>query len=474
MRKSLAVTLVVPFSVFPVDLIKFEANKPAVARDVNENFTRLDSAIQNRAVSASMESAILELKTTDAVLKDSVRVITDRIRRDSSALAQFQAKVRTDSVAVSTEVKSLQASVKAIGPAGLPTSAVSGKVNSIAKFTGVAAVGNSSLVDDGATVTTSANLFVAGGAIKMTNSISNVMEFASSGLGLPTLGARAKGARVVWFPGANTTTAGEYATGIDGYTLWTSLPLENTQHSFKWVAGDKSVMTVNGVGDMDLLGNLRLGGALSIDGDVNFSSKLSIAGGVLSFTGPSNYLDFGRTGINPPQDVVRSSGTKAVWYSQHGSNPGEVDYATGIDNGTLWNSIPLNSSLYSFKWFGGSTPIMTLDGSGNLSLAGVLDAKVVTRGIAASSVADYVFSPEYKLASLSEVEAYTKAHGHLSEVPSAKDVEKNGLDLAAMNMVLLKKVEELTLHAISQEKLLDSQKAELLAQRQRLDRLEAR
>lgn len=99
---------------------------------------------------------------------------------------------------------------------------------------------------------------------------------------------------------------------------------------------------------------------------------------------------------------------------------------------------------------------------------------MVTRGIPASNVADYVFKPDYKLASLSEVEAFTQANGHLPEVPSAEDVEKNGLDLAQMNLVLLKKVEELTLHAIAQEKMLEVQRSEMVAQKARLDRLEVR
>jgi len=67
-------------------------------------------------------------------------------------------------------------------------------------------------------------------------------------------------------------------------------------------------------------------------------------------------------------------------------------------------------------------------------------------------VADYVFEPDYKLAPLSEVEAYTKEHKHLPEVPSATEIEQGGLDLAKMNLLLLKKVEELTLHTIELEK----------------------
>jgi len=83
--------------------------------------------------------------------------------------------------------------------------------------------------------------------------------------------------------------------------------------------------------------------------------------------------------------------------------------------------------------------------------------------------ADYVFEPDYKLAPLSEVEAFTKEHKHLPEVPSAKEMTENGVDMAAMNMVLLKKVEELTLHAIALQKDLEAQKAQFEERLQRLE-----
>ncbi|MFC3197309.1 hypothetical protein ACFOET_06770 [Parapedobacter deserti] len=41
-----------------------------------------------------------------------------------------------------------------------------------------------------------------------------------------------------------------------------------------------------------------------------------------------------------------------------------------------------------------------------------------------------------------------KTHKHLPEIPSAADIQRDGLDLAEMNVLLLKNVEELTLHII--------------------------
>ncbi|WP_298731733.1 hypothetical protein [uncultured Chitinophaga sp.] len=66
--------------------------------------------------------------------------------------------------------------------------------------------------------------------------------------------------------------------------------------------------------------------------------------------------------------------------------------------------------------------------------------------------ADFVFDPEYELSALEDVEEYIKANKHLPDVPSAEEVDKDGLDLGEMNKKLLQKVEELTLYMIELKK----------------------
>jgi hypothetical protein len=71
---------------------------------------------------------------------------------------------------------------------------------------------------------------------------------------------------------------------------------------------------------------------------------------------------------------------------------------------------------------------------------------------------DYVFSSEYKRMSLSEVEKYINTHKHLPGMPTAEEVEKEGIQVGDINTILVEKVEELTLHAIEHEKLIQAQK----------------
>ncbi|MGA6119361.1 hypothetical protein [Sphingobacterium anhuiense] len=67
------------------------------------------------------------------------------------------------------------------------------------------------------------------------------------------------------------------------------------------------------------------------------------------------------------------------------------------------------------------------------------------------AVPDYVFEPDYKLNTLAEIEGYIKENKHLPEIPSAKQIKEDGLDVAAINLLLLKKIEELTLHMIEKD-----------------------
>ena len=74
---------------------------------------------------------------------------------------------------------------------------------------------------------------------------------------------------------------------------------------------------------------------------------------------------------------------------------------------------------------------------------------------------DYIFKPDYNLMPLNELSLFIKKNQHLPNVPSEKEVMENGYGLAEMNEILLKKVEELTLYILEQQKVLETQQAEL-------------
>ncbi|SHM95607.1 hypothetical protein [Flavobacterium chilense] len=103
----------------------------------------------------------------------------------------------------------------------------------------------------------------------------------------------------------------------------------------------------------------------------------------------------------------------------------------------------------------GNVGIGTTNPDAKLAVNGTIHSKEVKVDLNVPAP-DYVFKNEYNLRSLQEVENFINKNSHLPEIPSAKEFEKNGIQLAEMNMALLKKIEELTLYVIEQNKRIDA------------------
>lgn len=111
---------------------------------------------------------------------------------------------------------------------------------------------------------------------------------------------------------------------------------------------------------------------------------------------------------------------------------------------------------------GDPATVTNLPGNYNLYVQnGILAEKVRVAVNNSAYWADYVFADNYRLRPLSEVESFIDANNHLPEVPSACEVVEGGIDVAQMDATLLKKIEELTLYMISQNKKLESQQQEI-------------
>jgi hypothetical protein len=178
------------------------------------------------------------------------------------------------------------------------------------------------------------------------------------------------------------------------------------------------------------------------------------------------------------------------------SNPASpilVDNFTFVDNGKLginntnpvhaldvMGSVFANDKIFIGTRGDGTTgnPALTptqLQGNYKLFVNG---SAIFTKAVVklTSNWADYVFEPTYNLPTLSQVEAYITKHKHLEGVPSAAEVKEKGIDLGDNQTILLKKVEELTLYIIDQDKKivkLQAEKDELKNMQKQIDELKA-
>lgn len=150
-------------------------------------------------------------------------------------------------------------------------------------------------------------------------------------------------------------------------------------------------------------------------------------------------------------------------FSGFGINPNILRYQVG--------STAFNHVFYAGNSATNSDELMRIKGDGNVGIGtSNPSSKLAVNGtvtaldyalVSATNMPDYVFASDYKLPSLKETEQFIKINKHLSYFKSAKEMQSTGYGLIDMDKSLLQTVEELTLHAIAQEKEINSLKSEL-------------
>ncbi|WP_109830901.1 hypothetical protein [Reichenbachiella versicolor] len=195
------------------------------------------------------------------------------------------------------------------------------------------------------------------------------------------------------------------------------------------------------------------------------SRKLSNTQGEWKFQAPysSIYINAG-INENNPRNIYFNVGSKnRVYISKHGMhfNVGGVGGSTNLiksykrdENHGDWlfdapfSDIILNagksqSNTRAVYFKIGNEKQVKIDKNG-------LTAKEIK--VTLSGWSDFVFEEDYELRELNEVESYISEKGHLPDIPSAAEVEADGISLGEMDAKLLQKIEELTLYLIEQNK----------------------
>lgn len=180
-----------------------------------------------------------------------------------------------------------------------------------------------------------------------------------------------------------------------------------------------------------------------------------------------NEHDFSYIGINQSEPAAPLH----IRYKPDGINENEP----GSDHGLLIENSGYRSHDYAIRVNTQHGDVLRFSNSGRLFIGAGLNGEpigdfnlYVEKGIRTEKVrvdiaaendwADYVFEEGYVLLSLSELESFIKKNKHLPGVPSAAQVVEEGIDVAEMNAILLRHVEELTLRMIEMEKVIESLK----------------
>lgn len=184
--------------------------------------------------------------------------------------------------------------------------------------------------------------------------------------------------------------------------------------------------------------------------------------------GKNFFADNTGIGVANPQAKLDVAGTFKLADGTQGAGKvltsdasGNASWQTaGGGGGGLWTDAG-SGNIYNTTQAGSvSIGLTTIPAGYKLAVAGNIIAEKVKAKLQSSGWPDFVFQDGYKLLSLKEIEQFIKQHNHLPEVPSADEVGKNGLDLGENQALLLKKIEELTLHMIEMNKKIETLQTE--------------
>lgn len=195
---------------------------------------------------------------------------------------------------------------------------------------------------------------------------------------------------------SNTLISGDFNTKFVG--IGTNSPVERFQIGDRWTFhdGGSKVIAYNfqySSGDKRILQDESSKIALNALGEIEFAVAPSgSAGSTITWTSAMDIQNNGKIGINT--NSIPTDGQVAI--------NGKL-YATEVE-------------IQTYPW------------------------------------SDYVFNKDYELLSLNDLENYIETQNHLPEVPSAEEIKQSGMNLGEMNALLLKKIEELTLYIIAQNK----------------------
>lgn len=167
-----------------------------------------------------------------------------------------------------------------------------------------------------------------------------------------------------------------------------------------------------------------------------------------------------RFSIDPVGRVAVNMNASGEALRLNGVDPAINIYQSGVQKSYLWqtgNDLRIGVSDGAGKIIVTSNQVeigtsIALPAGYKLGIGGKVICEELKVKLQSSTWPDYVFEKAYRLKPLQEVEQYILTNKHLPNIPSAKEIEANGMEVGEMQRKMMEKIEELTLYIIDLEK----------------------
>ncbi|MCF8069325.1 MAG: hypothetical protein K9L30_12135 [Desulfobacterales bacterium] len=210
----------------------------------------------------------------------------------------------------------------------------------------------------------------------------------------------------------------------------------------------------------------------------------------------SNSAEFARLKFKNVDGSTNYDGARITSYNEGGNKSGNLVFHTNNNNAGLIERMRIDK--FGNVGVGTTSPQSMLDIAGDINSGSINSTGTITSGelsvegkitaeeievvdtitamnlkVSADSWADYVFESGYSLRSLESLESFINSNRQLPDMPSEEEVLEGELDVAGMLTKQMRKIEELTLYIIEQNKINNEQAENISRLEERLAILEA-
>lgn len=186
--------------------------------------------------------------------------------------------------------------------------------------------------------------------LRMAGTTSNLILYNTNGVAAPSTGTRSVGTKAVWFPQLSGTDV-DYATGIEGSTLWHSLPGATSAYQHRFYGGTQRLMDIRGNNQTLLYG----AGDNTFTAPTSGFTTLNVEGSIFMPSG--NSLWIGNTADVNDRLRLHQTGTDSY-----------IDYATGFLQFRSGTTERVRFTATGRVGIGTTTPVQLLDVNGRMAV----------------------------------------------------------------------------------------------------------